>query len=131
MLIPDHTRLIDLTVGQLRQILHEGRTKSLYVVGADGCSKEHIDTIPIEKLSELTGWSKSAIYKKCSKRILPHSKTGKELRFNIDEINDWIKSKKRKKTLAGIFLNNLRRYRWFVSQGKQVPLVIRPGVRIN
>jgi len=55
-----------------------------------------IETVPIEKLSELTGWSKSSIYKKCSLRILPHSKVGKELRFNMEEINKYIESKKRK-----------------------------------
>jgi len=93
MLIPDHIRIVDLTVGQLRQILQEERTG---LMGTNTSSTQLIDTIPIEKLCELTGWSKSAIYKKCSKRILPHSKTGKELRFDMNEINDWIKSKKRK-----------------------------------
>ncbi len=94
MSISDDTRLVDLTVGQLRQILREERSSSLS--GDSEGYGAQINTIPIEKLSELTGWSKSAIYKKCSKRILPHSKAGKELRFNMDEINEWIKNKKRR-----------------------------------
>lgn len=96
MMISDHTRIIDLTVGQFRQILHEVLAQSTHQLNVEGKGNMQIKTIPIEKLSQLTGWSKSAIYKKCSKRILPHTKAGKELRFDINEINDWINKKKRK-----------------------------------
>lgn len=95
MLIPNDIRLIDLTVAQWRQILRE-EMALLSSSGSDTAAGSKVETVPIEKLSELTGWSKSAIYKKCSLRILPHSKVGKELRFDMNEINEWIAKQKRK-----------------------------------
>jgi excisionase family DNA binding protein len=98
MLIPDNMRVIDLTVGQFRQILREERNQFSFVQSEvlTHSDEPHIETVPIEKLCELTGWSKSSVYKKCSLRLIPHHKVGKELRFNMDEINKWIKNKKRK-----------------------------------
>src|SRR5579864_5963531 len=97
MLITDDTRIIDLTVGQFRKILSEGGFSGNPSPDAFARGMlPAIDTIPIEKLSEITGWSKSCIYKKCSLRKIPHHKVGKELRFNMAEINAWIKAQKRK-----------------------------------
>ncbi len=88
--IPDDIRVLDLTVGQLRQVLAEQ-----HQLGVESQDPE-VETVPIEKLCALTGWSKSCVYKKCSLRTIPHSKVDGELRFDMKEINEWIKSKKRK-----------------------------------
>jgi excisionase family DNA binding protein len=93
-MVTDDTRIIDLTVSEFRKLLREEIAKSLQLDLVPNVNP--VDTIPIEKLSELLGWSKSTIYKKCSLRQIPHFKVGKELRFDIEEINQWISQGKRK-----------------------------------
>jgi len=51
--------------------------------------------ISIDELSAITGLSKQTIYGKRSRRQLPGTyKFGRELRFNREEIEKWIASKK-------------------------------------
>ena len=51
--------------------------------------------ISIDELSSITGLSKQTIYGKRSRRQLPGTyKFGRELRFNREEILEWMKSKK-------------------------------------
>lgn len=90
----EETRLIDLTVKQFRKLIREEFANNKCVIQMG--SFPSVETVPIEKLSELLGWSKSTIYKKCSLRQIPHFKVGKELRFNIEEVNHWISNTKRK-----------------------------------
>jgi len=95
--IPDDTMLIYLTVAQFRELQREcALAINLSKDNSIQVSAPCINTVPIEKLCELTGWSKSCVYKKTSLRQIPHHKIGKELRFNMDEINNWIKTQKRK-----------------------------------
>lgn len=50
------------------------------------------EVINLTELSAYTGLSKSTIWKKTSKRTIPHYKVGKMLYFNIKEINSWLQS---------------------------------------
>lgn len=47
--------------------------------------------LSVDDLSELTGWSKSIIYKGTSAGTIPHLKRGKLL-FKRDEIIQWLES---------------------------------------
>jgi excisionase family DNA binding protein len=50
----------------------------------------------IELAIKITGLAKSTIYCLCSSREIPHSKRGKLLYFSRNELNEWLKSGKRK-----------------------------------
>lgn len=50
------------------------------------------EVINLIELSAYIGLSKSTIWKKTSKRAIPHFKVGKMLYFNIKEINSWLQS---------------------------------------
>lgn len=57
------------------------------------------DTIGgIELAQEITGLSKSTIYKRTMRRELPHSRVGGRLYFNRSELEAWINSGKREMT---------------------------------
>ncbi len=45
---------------------------------------------------EITGKARSTIYDLVHKRLIPHSKRGKQLYFSRKELLDWIKAGKRK-----------------------------------
>lgn len=54
------------------------------------------DTIGgIELAEEITGLSKSTIYKRTMRREMPHSRVGGRLYFNRSELEAWINSGKR------------------------------------
>lgn len=57
-----------------------------------------LQTSPHRNIVDLTGLlearpilgSRSTLYKKVSKGLIPHSKQGKKLYFNLDEIDHWL-----------------------------------------
>ena len=58
----------------------------------------------IELAVALTGLTKKTIYNLVYKRMIPHSKRGKRLYFDEEELTEWIKQGKRK-TLEELGLN--------------------------
>jgi len=58
--------------------------------------KEVEQPIDIDAAASYLGLSKHSLYQKCSKRLIPHNKTGKRLSFFKSELADFVKSKKRK-----------------------------------
>jgi hypothetical protein len=92
-IIDTTTRLVDITLGQMIPFFEELIKDTIAPLINSHRNKP--ETIQIEELCLLYRWSKSAVYKKCSLRKIPHYKVdGGELRFNIDEINSWIKLQK-------------------------------------
>lgn len=61
----------------------------------------------IQLAVRLTGLKKKTIYNLVCKRMIPHSKRGKRLYFDEQELRDWIKKGKRK-TLEELGFNRLR-----------------------
>ena len=59
----------------------------------------------IELAVALTGLKKKTIYNLVYKRMIPHSKRGKRLYFDEEELTQWIKTGKRK-TLEELGLND-------------------------
>ena len=59
----------------------------------------------IELAVALTGLKKKTIYNLVYKRMIPHSKRGKRLYFDEEELTQWIKKGKRK-TLEELGLND-------------------------
>lgn len=49
----------------------------------------------LEQTSKYLYRSKNSIYKLVEKKEIPHSKKNNRLYFNINEINDWLRSGKR------------------------------------
>lgn len=60
-------------------------------------------TVGIKKLSEHLGIPVDTIYQWATSRQIPHSKRGGEMKFDLDEIEDWIKKRK-------TWLYNLQQY---------------------
>lgn len=50
--------------------------------------------IDINKLSEELCISKSFIYQAVGRREIPHLKIGRSVRFDLDEINQWLRKMK-------------------------------------
>ncbi|WP_178989526.1 helix-turn-helix domain-containing protein [Winogradskyella schleiferi] len=54
------------------------------------------DPVPIDKIANLTGYSKATIYGYCQKNLIPHHKKCGRLFFFKSEIVAWIKEGKQK-----------------------------------
>ena len=52
--------------------------------------KQITEVLNLEQAAEFVSLSKSAIYKKTSKRIIPQFKKGKKLYFKKSELNAWL-----------------------------------------
>lgn len=63
----------------------------------------------VELAMEITGKAKPTIYDLVHKRLIPHSKQGKQLYFSRRELLDWIQSGKRKTASEVLSDANLRR----------------------
>jgi excisionase family DNA binding protein len=50
------------------------------------------EVINLKELSQMTGLSKSCLWKKTMSRQIPHYKVGKLCYFNVSEINKWLQS---------------------------------------
>lgn len=61
----------------------------------------------IELAVALTGLKKKTIYNLVYKRMIPHSKKGKRLYFDEEELTQWVKKGKRK-TLDELGLNDYK-----------------------
>ena len=59
--------------------------------GKSGCNQRLIE---IDELSAMLGVSKNTLYDWCAVKKIPHIKLGKFLRFNVDEIEAWLQSKR-------------------------------------
>lgn len=91
MAIDPTTRVGDLTVEQLLQLLsHSSQAKPL-----PGPKK----LLSVGEVAELLGYKISNIYALTHRREIPFMKKGRKLWFNEEEINQWVKSG-RKKTVA-------------------------------
>ncbi|HNS11705.1 MAG TPA: helix-turn-helix domain-containing protein [Bacteroidia bacterium] len=90
-MITNDTRIIDLTVGELRRLLKEITERQ-----DPSTPKDKITTrkIGLGELCQTYGFSKSTVYNWTSDRFIPHSKVGKRLIFDVIEINQWILSLK-------------------------------------
>jgi len=85
--------LKNIIVGAVNQALNE-RDKSE--------EKSHDpETVNLNGICERYKWKKPTVYTWTHHRLIPHSKVGKRLYFNIAEIENWIASGRRK-TVAEI-----------------------------
>ncbi len=67
----------------------------------EGLLKSQKQTLSVDDLANLTGLSKSTIYKLTSSRRIPHYKQVKHLYFDRREIEAWIRSE-RIKTISEV-----------------------------
>ena len=51
--------------------------------------------ISIKELCEILSISINTLYYYTSKKMIPHLKIGRNLRFDIDEVNRWLELRKR------------------------------------
>jgi len=50
--------------------------------------------LTVEEVCQMLGLKKSRIYYMTHSGLIPHYKIGQTLRFRLDEIQDWLKSKR-------------------------------------
>ncbi len=55
---------------------------------------DNIKLLNIKEVSEKLGVSKNTVYDWCAYGRIPHIKVGKFLRFNIEDINNWLTENK-------------------------------------
>lgn len=58
-------------------------------------------SVNLDMICKMYDWKKPTVYGWVHDRSIPHSKVGKRLYFNIDDIEEWI-SKGRRKTISEI-----------------------------
>jgi excisionase family DNA binding protein len=86
-MITDNSRIIDLTVGQLRELLQP--RKDLAPINKIERSSFKIN---LKKLCEIYGFATQTVYGWVSQRYIPYSKVGRHLIFDLEEIEKWIES---------------------------------------
>jgi excisionase family DNA binding protein len=91
--INESTPLALLTVGQLLELIEKTTPKEDQVPKEE--PKE--DRVGIEEILEMTGLSKSAIYKMTMLNDIPHRKFGNRLIFSRTAIKDWMESQTKTK----------------------------------
>lgn len=91
--IDDNTPLAVITVGQFKELMEQNISKEL----PEKNEPQKDDRTGIDEISEMTGLSKSAIYKLTSKNAIPHRSFGKRLVFSRNEIKDWMNEQTREK----------------------------------
>ena len=90
-MVQNELRLIDLTVEQLRSLLKESLPAAVPAI-----VKEEDDIGGIALAKDVTKLSFKTIYQLTSKRMIPFFKKGKLLYFSRKELEDWIRTGKRK-----------------------------------
>ncbi len=87
-------KMVVITVDELVEIVKTNVREALAEQAqATVTSPKHAD---VDDASDHTGIPKATIYQLTSKRKIPHRKMGKRLVFDIQELDAWILSKKRK-----------------------------------
>ena len=85
-MITNETRIIDLTVAELRELLQEIRPVNRIVPNPIISKKK----VGINELCSLFGFAKSTVYYWASIRFIPHINVKRRLKFDVDEINTWV-----------------------------------------
>ena len=85
-MIPNHKRIIDLTVAEFRELLSEN--SFIKEVGTTNITPRKIN---LSTLCETYGFAKATVYGWASNRFIPHSKIGKRLMFDLTDVELWIK----------------------------------------
>lgn len=91
--IDDNTPLAVITVGQFLELIEKNTTKE----DMEPKQEPNEDRVGIDKIIELTGLSRSQIYKLSSKNAIPHRKFGKRLVFSCTEVKDWMNEQTKEK----------------------------------
>ena len=88
---PGDTRIIDLTVDELREIIQaEFKLASTSIASpVIACRK-----VNLQKLCSTFGFAKPTVYEWVAKRCIPHSKVGRRLFFDLDEIEKFIEERR-------------------------------------
>jgi len=87
-MISDHSRIIDLTVRELLELLNNSKNSNSLTNGSD--AQRQTDKVDLNKLCSIYGFAKGTVYQWASKRYIPYSKIGKYLFFDLKEIDNWI-----------------------------------------
>ncbi len=84
--INESTRIVDITVGQLLEII-EQKTATRQT---EPKAEPKDDRVGINAIKALTGLSYSQLYKLTALNAIPHRKFGKRLIFSIKAITEWM-----------------------------------------
>lgn len=84
--INKNTPLVDITVGQLLEIIEQKTAARL----PEPKAEPKDDRTGIDEIKQLTGLSYSQLYKLTANNAIPHRKFGKRLVFSIKAIIEWM-----------------------------------------
>src|SRR5207237_8273632 len=96
-MISDETRIIDLTVGELKHLFISLSKSEIHQVNSQTKQdRRELRLIDLEKLCMQYGFAKQTVYTWVFEKKIPFIKIGKRLKFDTDEINTWIEKYKYK-----------------------------------
>jgi excisionase family DNA binding protein len=86
--IPLNKRVVDMTVEELISVIHESSIENA-IISSPILSTRKVN---LKKLLEIYPWAQQTVYGWVSDKYIPHSKVGRHLMFDLDEIEKWIES---------------------------------------
>ncbi len=84
--INENTPLVDITIGQLLEILRQKAASKV----SEHKAEPKDDRVGIDDIKALTGLSYSQLYKLTALNAIPHRKFGKRLIFSVKAITEWM-----------------------------------------
>lgn len=105
----DKRPLFTLTVEEYKELNKTIQIDRSYIIQApEPTNKEQRDIVFIDEARVITGYKRSTIYSKVSRREIPTLSTGRPLTFSREELTNWIKSGRPSiaEMMANIFIND-------------------------
>ena len=90
----EHKIAIFLTTDELRQIITESVQDALRKAKQPDASQDR-KTMTVDEVAAFTGLTKSTIYIKTMRGLIPHYKRDKRVFFDRDEVEAWLMENKR------------------------------------
>ena len=97
----EQVTLIKISLEELKNIVVEAVNQVLNERNKSQEKRNDPETVNMDGICDRYKWRKPTVYGWIHHRLIPHSKMGKHLYFNIAEIEKWIASGRRK-TVAEI-----------------------------
>jgi excisionase family DNA binding protein len=87
-MISDNSRIIDLTVADLRELFKSINDSAQFNIKKDSQTTK----VDLNTLCKIYGFARQTVYGWVNQRYIPFAKVGRHLMFDINEINKWIES---------------------------------------
>ncbi len=97
--------LIRISPEELKKLISDSVQEGIHILLKSNSNRfgefPETQSVNLDTICKMYGWKKPTVYGWVHDRLIPHSKAGKRLYFNIADIEEWI-AKGRRKTISEI-----------------------------